>query len=103
MLSESNFLPIGAKYGVFGFIAVFNQKSLKNDVSDPTSQIENVDLVILHRSVRSMPRNSDFHFTGRRGDPPADDEEDEEELSSVQRAQAPVPGHPQRTRSRRSR
>ena len=32
----------------------------KIEESDLTSEVENVDLVILHRSVRSVPRNSDF-------------------------------------------
>ena len=32
----------------------------KIEESDLTSQVENVDLVILRRSVRSVPRNSDF-------------------------------------------
>ena len=32
----------------------------KIEESDLTSEVENVDLVILRRSVRSVPRNSDF-------------------------------------------
>ena len=52
---------------------------LKIEESDLTSEVENVDLVILHRSVRSVPRNSDFarhrNTPGREGRTKAEEQE----------------------------
>ena len=59
----------------------------KIEESDLTSEVENVDLVILHQSVRSVPRNSHFARPTSHQETEGTEKKKEEETDSLEDGQ----------------
>ena len=78
------------------FPSHISPKSPKINESDPTSFDKNVDLVILHRLVRSMSRNSDLAGTTddrRRRQTTTTTDDDVESFAHGRPVAAPSPPH----------